>query len=67
MRLKNERLDREPLSKTALLFGELAKAQEQTVDKWKVNDAYLQQNKLADNESLKTFRATNRRGRGGGT
>lgn len=59
------RKDRAEFNDTQQVFGKLAKARGLTVDKWKVNDAYLAQNKLADNEGLKVFRATNRRGRGG--
>ncbi|MHC4956609.1 MAG: hypothetical protein ACYTGZ_22450, partial [Planctomycetota bacterium] len=49
---------------TTTIFGALADARGQTVESWKVNQRYLDRNKMEDNDDLEEFRKANFRGRG---
>ncbi|MEM8883110.1 MAG: hypothetical protein AAGD14_03485 [Planctomycetota bacterium] len=50
---------------TTAIFGRLGQARSQTVEEWRLNPQYLEDNRLADNEDLAEFKAANIRGRGG--
>jgi len=68
LRRQREELKKEgkaAANETRGIFDELGRRRAQTVESWKVNDAYLAQNKQEQQDALKNFDAANRRGRGG--